>query len=63
MHNHDERLTLPQSAVRPGETAEHPAGEIRLRAGGGLGLRSHLLAGTGGAIPPIIEFPTMTTPF
>ncbi|WP_405003061.1 hypothetical protein OHV13_00565 [Kitasatospora purpeofusca] len=63
MHNHDERLTLPQSAVRPGETADHPAGEIRLRAGGGLGLRSHLLAGTGGAIPPIIEFPTMTTPF
>ncbi|MDY0813897.1 hypothetical protein [Kitasatospora purpeofusca] len=63
MHNHDERLTLPQPAVRPGETADHPAGEIRLRAGGGLGLRSHLLAGTGGAIPPIVEFPTMTTPF
>ncbi|MFJ4090864.1 hypothetical protein ACIPYS_04715 [Kitasatospora sp. NPDC089913] len=63
MHNHDERLTLPHTAVRPGETADHPAGEIRLRAGGGLGLRSNLLAGTGGAIPPIIEFPTMTTPF
>ncbi|MFC5661468.1 hypothetical protein ACFP3U_00575 [Kitasatospora misakiensis] len=63
MHHRDERLTLPQSAVRPGETADHPAGEIRLRTGGGLGLRSHLLAGTGGAIPPIIEFPTMTTPY
>ncbi|MFF8772291.1 hypothetical protein [Kitasatospora sp. NPDC015120] len=63
MHDHDERLTPPQSAARPGETAEHPAGEIRLRTGSGLGLRSRLLAGTGGAIPPIVEFPTMTTPF
>ncbi|WP_380283285.1 hypothetical protein [Kitasatospora purpeofusca] len=63
MSHHDEHLTPPQTAARPGETAEHPAGEIRLRPGNGLGLRSRLLAGTGGAIPPIVEFPTMTTPF
>ncbi|MEV6979051.1 hypothetical protein [Kitasatospora sp. NPDC093806] len=63
MNEHDDRLGLPQSAPRPGDTADHPAGEIRLRTGGNLGLRSQLLAGTGAAFPPIVEFPTMTTPF
>ncbi|MFI6847867.1 hypothetical protein OG535_04710 [Kitasatospora sp. NBC_00085] len=46
---------------RPDEAADHPAGEIRLRAGGGLGLRSQLLA-SGGTTAPAFEFPTMTVP-
>ncbi|WP_327673918.1 hypothetical protein [Kitasatospora sp. NBC_00458] len=63
MHENNQQLTWKQPTAHPGQAADHPAGEIRLRAGGGLGLRSQLLAGTGGAVPPIVEFPTMTTPF
>ncbi|MED7948461.1 hypothetical protein [Streptomyces sp. BE303] len=63
MHTNDQQPNRNQPVARPGDAADHPAGEIRLRTGGGLGLRSQLLAGTGGVVPPIFEFPTMTTPF
>ncbi|WP_406208484.1 hypothetical protein OH807_36930 [Kitasatospora sp. NBC_01560] len=61
MHDTDLTLVPVQATTRPDESADHPAGEIRLRAGGGLGLRSHLLAsGSSAAFP--FEFPTMTVP-
>ncbi|MFD0276492.1 hypothetical protein ACFVHB_21660 [Kitasatospora sp. NPDC127111] len=62
-HMYDSDLTLvpAPATTRPDESADHPAGEIRLRAGGGLGLRSHLLA-SGGSPAPSFEFPTMTVP-
>ncbi|MFF2044445.1 hypothetical protein ACFVVX_28895 [Kitasatospora sp. NPDC058170] len=62
MNDSDLVLSWKQPDARPDEAVDHPAGDIRLRAGGGLGLRSQLLAGGGGAVPPIFEFPTMTVP-
>ncbi|MEV4615519.1 hypothetical protein AB0K43_23455 [Kitasatospora sp. NPDC049258] len=35
-----------QPTSRHGATGDHPAGEIRLRSGGGLGRRSQLLGGS-----------------
>ncbi|MFE2726539.1 hypothetical protein [Kitasatospora sp. NPDC059327] len=60
MNDTDPALSRKQPDTRPDEAVDHPAGEIRLRAGGGLGLRSQLLSAGGTA--PAFEFPTMTVP-
>ncbi|MEV0534505.1 hypothetical protein [Kitasatospora sp. NPDC050463] len=62
MNDTDLALTWKQPEARPDEAVDHPAGDIRLRAGGGLGLRSQLLSAAGGAAAPAFEFPTMTVP-
>ncbi|MFF1907561.1 hypothetical protein [Kitasatospora sp. NPDC058218] len=62
MNDTDLALTWKQPDARPDEAVDHPAGDIRLRAGGGLGLRSQLLSAAGGTAAAAFEFPTMTVP-
>ncbi|WP_329486119.1 hypothetical protein OG618_05835 [Kitasatospora sp. NBC_01246] len=62
MNDTDLAQTWNQPEARPEEAVDHPAGDIRLRAGGGLGLRSQLLSAAGGSVSPAFEFPTMTVP-
>ncbi|WP_395297641.1 hypothetical protein ACF9IK_32470 [Kitasatospora hibisci] len=60
MNDTDLAPTRQHPDTRSDDSFDHPAGEIRLRAGGGLGLRSQLLASGGTA--PAFDFPTMTVP-
>ncbi|MEV7929707.1 MULTISPECIES: hypothetical protein [unclassified Kitasatospora] len=48
-----------QPGMRQGEAVDHPAGEIRLRAAGGLARRTALLAAHDG-VRFSHQFPTMT---
>ncbi|MGV9264152.1 hypothetical protein ACWDRR_05750 [Kitasatospora sp. NPDC003701] len=61
MNHTDPTPNWKQPDARPDEAVDHPAGDIRLRAGGGLGLRSQLLSAAGTTAPGF-EFPTMTVP-
>ncbi|MFD9356173.1 hypothetical protein [Streptomyces sp. NPDC060031] len=62
MNANDLVQSWKQPGTRSGTAADHPAGEIRLRAGGGLGRRSGLLGAHQSVALTNCPWPTVTIP-
>ncbi|MEV8097103.1 hypothetical protein [Kitasatospora sp. NPDC085879] len=64
MHTTDRTRPQHRPATRPEPAADHPAGEIRLTLGAGLGRRAELLSGQSLSLnDTTAPFTTQTLPF